>query len=296
MNSNNNANGGNMNRSIALFSVLVFGACAEEDNTITLRDAMDVVAHVATYNVEQCTGDSACFFDQRCLLDKDAPIELGRDIYTCQDACQDGLVSHVDGTITREEIDSCQRDNFTENPDNDRGNPESWFCGGDSQCHQYDAMPDDTEPVVDPEPTTPTDPTDDQFVEVSCTFGPAAMQEGIYAQLSWSTSSEEDPKGWSKDGDMTLDEEGRFVSYEPIRGAVTQGYWVELTLGTVESLDDGGNIVDAIWLGEGEDGEFRPLNCEVDGVVVPIAEDQRFSCGIGIDGAVESGGTTSDCH
>lgn len=259
----------------ALFALALTG-CDAEQNSLSTEGTLPVSPDPSVVYVgEKCVDDSDCDYRKLCVIDLRATESAGYTVMGCQAACdvefETITVKNTDGTseiktVKVEGSDTCQR-----------YGDEGFYCDPEEYlCKEYTEEP--TEPT-DPEPTPA------QFVKVSCCFNAAVLTANTYAQLAWSTSDASNPEAFGKDGDLSLDANGCFTSTSKVeRSKVFRGFWVELTLGLVQSLDDDGNVVYGQWLGTGENDEFAPISCEVDDepVTIGVHMDQ---CGFGIDDA-----------
>lgn len=228
--------------------------------------------HVADWDPSQCFSDEDCGFNELCVIAPEASEQLGLDVYRCEAGCDAkfSTILNEDGTsVTSKAGDSCQRFNDL-----------SVYCDMDAEggpvCTKY-TVPPVEEPV---EPVLP------QFVKVSCCFNAAVISETMFAQLAWSTSEADNPKGFGKDGDISLDDNGCFVSEGKVaRANLYLGFWTELTDGTA---------ADGQWLGSGSHNEYAPSNCTVDDIAVDIGAHMQ-SCGFGLGDAVLEDGSSANC-
>lgn len=275
---------------ILLSLALSLGACAPTD-TVSVDGPVPVTTEngdpmgnlVLNYDAAQCnpkfegTDRDECAFDEMCVLDATATAKFGVQLFTCVTVCHAEFVENADGTVDKGE-DSCQR-----------LGDEDWFCNMEAkdgpECVKYAEVPNPCANCGNQEPETPVEPTPAEFVEVSCCFNTAHLTDTMYAQLAWSTSSPENPENFGKDGDLELDSDGCFTSNQKVeRAKLYLGFWTELTDGKVQYLDENGDVANGQWLGTGENNEFVPLSCTVDGAAVTVG-GHMANCGFGFDDA-----------
>lgn len=285
-----NTNGGSAMKSLltAMFLLmsLSLAACGSE-NTLNTDGTLPVsVDPSVTYVGTMCIDNGDCSdLRQICALDIRATDAAGYEISACVKGCDVEFkvveTKNVDGTWSKEQVkvsDTCQRNG-----------KQDFYCDPEAfECVKGTAPvapPVVTPPVVEPPVVEPTLP---QFVSVSCCFNAANLTNGTYyAQLAWSTSDATNPEAFGKDGDLSLDSHGCFLSTQKVeRSKVFMGYWVELTNGKAQ---------DGNWLGAGTDDAYAPISCEVDSVDVNIGSHMN-QCGFGLSDAANADGTSANCQ
>lgn len=290
-------NGGSIMRYTLIALCLAFLATLSgcgKDNTIDVKGTLPVdvngANNVATWDPDQCFSDEDCSYDKLCVIAERASEDLEFDVYRCEAGCDVEFftVMNEDGTgATTKDGDSCQRDGDT-----------TVFCHPQQfVCTPYTVEPEPVDPV-EPPPAKPL------FKKVHCCFDAAVLEEGMYAQLAWSTANTANPSNFGKDGDLELDQYGCFTSTKKVENATYyQGFWTELTRGKVQDwtdkdqdgIVDEGEIIEGQWIGALENGAYLPLTCEVDDVSVTVANDHLSGCGTGFFDSVLDDGTTANC-
>lgn len=255
-------------------------------NTVNVDGVMSTKNVGPTVVVEEvaCTSNGDCKADQLCVLDLAASDVAKHTIMVCVLGCDADLETKVnpDGTSVTEKVagtDTCQR-----------AGDLTKFCDLTTHlCKEY--------VVKEPEPVKPDEPKPVdtvKFIQLKCCFDRSSMKVGMFAQLAWSTSSPENPENFATDADLTV-KDGCVESTEKIeRAKVFLGYWIELTQGKAQDwvdfdgdkVKDDNEIVEGEWLGAGENNEFKPESCTIDGLEVTVGAHMP-SCGFGMADATD---------
>jgi len=96
----------------AVFAILVLVAmvaCATDYNVEGTQDN-NITGPVEDINLDVCSDNFECGALEMCVKHEVASAKFGYDVYTCKRGCDPDLVTHDDGTVSKGDADTCQRD------------------------------------------------------------------------------------------------------------------------------------------------------------------------------------------